>query len=375
MNLAFHFMGGPDWPAGEITLEMMSGAIRSVQAADVRLLLSVWENKPLEDYKHLIPLFDDIITLPADPQITKNIQSVLMNSGADAYFSIPTRTAPFIDIPLLLWIYDFQHKHHPSNFTIEERAHIDRCFSDGAQSARRVLVKSESIFADVNQFLPNAIDKTRIVHFEPHIPRDIVQKNPRDICQYYGLPERFIYLPNQFKPYKNHRNVLAALSILSQKGIHPVVVCTGGSKGDFVKQLIQERDESGLCQQFIVAGLLPRNDALMLLRQSVAMLNPSSFEGFGLSVVEAKAFGKPMILSDLPVFREHHPRKIHYFPVNDVAILSQHIAEIWESSPAGPSNDESACLELWQTDQQKFGQRLIELFKETIVDPENWTVA
>ena len=41
-----------------------------------------------------------------------------------------------------------------------------------------------------------------------------------------------------------------------------------------------------------------------LLQHAVALLHPSRAEGFGYPPLEASAFGCPLILSDLPVFRE-----------------------------------------------------------------------
>lgn len=41
-----------------------------------------------------------------------------------------------------------------------------------------------------------------------------------------------------------------------------------------------------------------------LLRRCIALLFPSEIEGFGLTILEAFAFGKPVLVSDIPAFKE-----------------------------------------------------------------------
>ena len=50
------------------------------------------------------------------------------------------------------------------------------------------------------------------------------------------------------------------------------------------------------------------------MRHSLALINPSYFEGWSTSVEEAKSLGKRVILSDIPVHREQNPLMGIYFP-------------------------------------------------------------
>lgn len=52
-------------------------------------------------------------------------------------------------------------------------------------------------------------------------------------------------------------------------------------------------------------GAVPGGDMPMLLRACDALASPSTREGFGLASLEAAAAGLPVVVSDLPVFREH----------------------------------------------------------------------
>lgn len=56
-----------------------------------------------------------------------------------------------------------------------------------------------------------------------------------------------------------------------------------------------------------------------LYRRAALVLQPSDAEGFGLPLAEAMACGAPLLVSDLPVFREVAGDAAEYRPVGDVA--------------------------------------------------------
>ena len=61
---------------------------------------------------------------------------------------------------------------------------------------------------------------------------------------------------------------------------------------------------------------------------SVALINASIDEGFGLPLVEASVFGLPLILRDIEIFREVAGEKAWYFATNDAEELAASI-ESW----------------------------------------------
>jgi glycosyltransferase involved in cell wall biosynthesis len=127
----------------------------------------------------------------------------------------------------------------------------------------------------------------------------------------YSLPERYLYLPNQFWVHKNHRVIIDALR--AAKGVH--VVCTGDTR-DYRRPGHYE-ELSGAAQNlgdaFRVLGLVPQADAAALMRDAAAVINPSLFEGWSTTVEEAKSLGKRVLLSDIEVHREQAPERARYF--------------------------------------------------------------
>jgi len=67
-----------------------------------------------------------------------------------------------------------------------------------------------------------------------------------------------------------------------------------------------------------------------LYAHALAVLVPSRHEGYGLPVVEALAFGTPVVASDLPALREVGGVAARYARVGDVAAFARELARVVE---------------------------------------------
>jgi glycosyltransferase involved in cell wall biosynthesis len=115
------------------------------------------------------------------------------------------------------------------------------------------------------------------------------------------------------EPRKAHSQILDAFEILWEKGFDCRLIFVG-RKGWKVEEIIK-RIES---HRFLGENLLWKNnlddDQLSALYEnSTALINASWGEGFGLPLVEAASFGLPLIIRDIPIFREIVGEKACYF--------------------------------------------------------------
>jgi glycosyltransferase involved in cell wall biosynthesis len=124
-----------------------------------------------------------------------------------------------------------------------------------------------------------------------------------------------------------------------QRGFE-VVVCASGSTEDprergYFERVMAEVRSRGLENRFLHLGMIPLSHVYALLRASVALINPSRFEGWSTTVEEAKSFGIPMILSDLDVHREQTADAARYFGTDDPVTLADHLLCAWRH-PGAP---------------------------------------
>jgi len=130
-------------------------------------------------------------------------------------------------IGTLSWVLDFQPRRLPQLFSPVERRMRDNIVCESMRNASRIVVISESVRNDFVEFFPEDVSKVRTLRYATLLPENVYQRNAEDVARSYALPERFIYLPNQFYRHKNHLLVFKALRVLKNKGLRINVVCSG----------------------------------------------------------------------------------------------------------------------------------------------------
>jgi glycosyltransferase involved in cell wall biosynthesis len=199
-----------------------------------------------------------------------------------------------------------------------------------------VMMPSFTVAEDYRRFFPEATAKAAPLPIIPSEP--VGQRSEEEFGQVrerYKLPEHFLYVPNQFWVHKNHGAIVEAMAILSREGRCPHVVSTGKThdprRPNHFDELMQHADAVGVADRLHVLGLIPYPDTVTLMQHCVAVMSASRFEGWGLTVAEARMLGKTIILSDIPVFREQAPEHGHFFDPDDTVTLARHMATVAET--------------------------------------------
>jgi glycosyltransferase involved in cell wall biosynthesis len=166
--------------------------------------------------------------------------------------------------------------------------------------------------------------KVRVLHF---VSQPGILKQTSELGLTHYIEDSFFYMPNQFWEHKNHLTVFKAVKLLKDEGFKIRLLTSGlmhdfRNKSKYVEELRNYVVENELSNDIKFLGLIPYGDVLGLIKKSLAVINPSFFEGWSSTVEEAKSIGKPIILSDIPVHREQNPLNGFYFNPNDEKDIS-----------------------------------------------------
>lgn len=356
--VAFASIESGRWTAGSHYLQNLFAAIRSLDANEqVEIVLLAPATDMPEGFK---PYVDRVLVtadlqiwpgfwerqwnrierrLGIEPEPRSVLSAFLRDQGVDVLFS-NTEYGPRFDVPLLSWIPDFQHRHLPEMFSLTELESRDQLFLRIIKHSSRVILSSQNALQDLRAFAPDSVQKAKVLPFVAQIPSRVYDSDPEWVCDKYHLPKRFFYLPNQFWKHKNHGVVIQALSSIKERRPEVVVVCTGNTNESrhplYFAQLMAQIAERGLRNHLIILGLVPHDDTFALMRQSLAVLQPSLFEGWSTTVEEAKSLGKSLLLSNLDVHREQDPANAIYFDPRNPAALAESIERIFAQIQPGP---------------------------------------
>lgn len=353
IKIAFQVKAHAGWTAGNVYLETLFQALKETTADELSIGV-LGRNGDIPENSSFLKLADEIIRFEPIERWTRswvvhNLGSRLFQRNLlDDHFLKQHRVdvvafgeAPEGSrIPSLGWIPDFQHLNFPEFFSTEEQEHRNHVFSRLIEKSTRVILISESAKGDFETFAPDFAGKARVLTPITSIPPAVFETDARATCDSYNLPEKFFYLPNQFWKHKNHLTAFQAVRILKQKGIPVTLVCSGNS-GDyrnatFFSELLLEISRLDIRDQVALLGLVPRDHVFQLIRRSICVLNPSLFEGYGMTVDETRSLSKPMILSDIPAHREQQSSGIFFEPLNSEE-LAEKMEHIWNEGTPGPN--------------------------------------
>ncbi len=296
------------------------------------------------------------------------IQCVLENHGIDVALC-KRLTRGYGRISTIWWLADFQHLVMPEMFDDAERAERTSEFLRSSQLATRIVVMSDAVRRDFLGFAPAHAQKVRVLHPVSQIPDRVYDLDPAGVLATNHLPDKFMYLPNQFWKHKNHELVLRAVKILKDRDVHVRIVCTGSlldyRHPRYAAELFRKISVWDLREHIICLGLLPHEEVLLLMRQSVGVLNPALFEGWGYTVDEARSLGKPVLVSDIPAHREQDPPEGAFFDPYDAEDLAARLQSAWQEGKPGPDGArEAAAREQLQVRRRAYAHAFVELVRE-----------
>lgn len=275
-------------------------------------------------------------------------------------------------IPSLPWMPDFQHRALPHLFSAREFAGRETLMNMYARLGH-LLLSSESARADFEQYYPSmrhvTVHVLRFPAFGPISMKDV--RSIADLRERHSIPESYVYLPNQFWAHKNHDVVINALA---QTRSDVTVVCTGSNSdlrnNEYFTGLMNRIKSAKLESRFRVLGLVEYSDVVALMHHATALLNPSLFEGWSTTVEEAKAQGKRMILSSLPVHMEQTNGRALFFPPSDPCALAALLDQVASNSPAPPFDPEE-CAAVAFLNQKKFIDTYFEIMQNVSMSKAN----
>lgn len=383
-KVAFSLLGREGWHAGFVYITNLCRAVQMTKNSETAfsLVLSSKDTYVPEDMKHL---FHETIVFPpslrwkGDWFIDQGFKHIFQRDLIQNRFLarhqikvIAFGVAPRGSrIPTLSWLPDFQHIHLPEMFSPEECEKRNHSFMRIAVNSTRILLLSESVKRDFDSFAPPYAHKARVVRPASYISPTVYETSPKSVADAYHLPGKFIYLPNQFWKHKNHSRVFQAVRLLKDQGIEVIVVCSGNlidyRHPNYFSELLQMASRLEIRNQIVFLGLIPRDHVFILIRQSICVLNPSLFEGFGLTTDEARSVGKQLLLSDIHVHKEQGPPKAIFFDPRDQEDLAKKIAEIWRDKSPGPDPElEAEARETLPGRMKVFGESFLSVVREVL---------
>lgn len=238
------------------------------------------------------------------------------------------------------YLPDCQHRYLGHLFTRDEIKQRDRDYQQMVDTQKTILVNSVDAKNDLVDIYGAQPDQIYNLPFCPTVNLDWLENN-EDVLKVYSLPATYFMISNQFWKHKDHTTAFKALALLQNQDTH--IVCSG--KMDdyrdlaYVDKLIEEVRQLGIEERIHFLGFIPKLDQIEILKKSLAILQPTLFEGGpgGGCVYDAISLGVPCILSDIDINKEVIGPNTFYFKAgkaDDLAETIEHFLSLDIKKPS-----------------------------------------
>lgn len=243
-------------------------------------------------------------------------------------FSIPRCDlfwSPHFNIPLapirarkrLVTIHDVYFLAHARELSLPKRIYSRHVIKAAVQRSDRVVTDSYFSQEEIIKYIGPVGDKITVIPLGSE--KNKSEGHPED-----PLTRKYILYVGLFAPRKNLCNLLRALDFLPQD-VH-LVLAGKESEWDGWKKEVKIREE-----RVTVLGQVSDARLIQLYQDATLLVQPSFYEGFGLTPLEAMGFDCPVVVSETGSLPEVCGDAAVYVDPRNPESIARGILSVWSN--------------------------------------------
>lgn len=284
--------------------------LKTLESERIDYRLQTWDNKLQDPYSNKFEFTIPSRTLERYKKVTSEM------SEFDIFHSSYYRTPSEKKIKNIVTVHDFVYEKF--NKGPKKFIHSLQKFS-AIKSADRIICISQATKRDLLDFLPNT-DESII---------EVIYNGVSD--NYYPISNRaknqrpFILFVGSRAGYKNFNT--AALTLKHLKDFDLICV-GGGTLSNKERETLPKEIQNRIHHE----GFLSEEKINLLYNNAVCLIHPSSYEGFGIPVIEAMKAGCPVVAYNCPAVAEISNSSALLIDTQDPAEFAESIKKIHQTN-------------------------------------------
>lgn len=257
------------------------------------------------------------------------------------------------------WIPDFQEWYLPNFFSKKEISFRKASQKYLVKKNYPIVFSSNNALEDFNKFYPENKNRKEVLQFVSVVDDSYSKLDISVLKKKFNLDKDYFIVPNQFWKHKNHTIIIEAAKVLKESKIEFLIVFTGKEfdyrNPNYTIDLKKHITENGLDDNFRFLGFIDREEQLQLMKNSIAIVQPSLFEGWSTVVEDTKAINHVILLSDIPLHREQIKDNCVFFNPKDKIALADKLLYAMNNNLVTSNFDV-------KMDQLHFAKKIISIF-------------
>lgn len=242
----------------------------------------------------------ELCLLPARRMWTHRALAREVLQRPPAVLFVPAHVLPFV-VPVwrlpasVVTIHDLGYRYFPATHPWRQRLYLDWSTQWNALAATRLIAISQATRADLMRFYATPPGKITVVHEarpqrSPDAPTMLTTVRER-----YALERPYLLYVGTIHPRKNLARLIEAYAKLVAIGETAYDLVLAGGQGWLSEPLYEVAQRLHLTERVRFLGYVPDADVIALYQGAHVFCFPSLYEGFGLPILEAQAYGVPVM--------------------------------------------------------------------------------
>lgn len=281
-----------------------------------------------------------------------------------------SNTAPlFLSIPLLITLHDVifmeksTGKNTASNYQKFGNIYRKWLVPKIIQKCEKIITISEVEKVNIFNTLELKKDKLTVIHngvsrrFGVRMSHKLIV----EVRENWNITDDFFLFLGNVEPRKNVFNTVSAFALFAEKNTKVKLVITG-LNSSFIEDILLKIGRKELLNRLIITGFVPEEVLHTLYSEAKVFLYPSLREGFGLPILEAMAFGTPVVtsnISSMPEVAGTAAFLVNPFSIEEIALGMQ---EAYENNSLRQEKTELGYSRISMFTWQKTAQQMLNLY-------------
>ena len=253
---------------------------------------------------------------------------IFRNKKIDNLF-VPSHVMPLIHPDnTTITIHDVAFRRFPESYGFLSRLYLDWAAKFAVKHAKKIIVPSEITKKDLIDLYRCKAGKIHVIPLGFHPPRiNLTKDEETKIIGHWELViGHYLLYIGRLEHKKNTDTLIRAFALFTKENPTIKLVLAGhiGHGGEEIIKNIP----TDIKDRIVMLGYVKDPDKSILMKNTLAFIFPSRYEGFGLPLLEAMYFKLPIIASKIPTSYEIAKENALFFKTESAEELAKLMAKV-----------------------------------------------